>query len=62
LFLPNQPFAANVLNIVMQIFKKASTRVPGRSFYRWLGMATVCGLLVAESNEAQSIRFYTISR
>jgi hypothetical protein len=57
LFLPNQHFAANVLNIVMQTFKKASTRVSGRSFYHWLGVATVCSLLVAESNEAQSIRF-----
>jgi hypothetical protein len=41
----------------MQTFKKTSTRVPGRSFYHWLGVATVCGLLVSESNEAQSIRF-----
>jgi hypothetical protein len=41
----------------MQTFKKASTRVPGRSFYHWLGVATVCGLLVSESNGAQSIRF-----
>ena len=41
----------------MHIFKKAFTRVSGRSFYRWLGVATVCGLLVSESNGAQSIRF-----
>ncbi len=41
----------------MQTFKKASTRVPRRSFYHWLGVATVCSLLVAESNGAQSIRF-----
>jgi hypothetical protein len=41
----------------MQTFKKASTRVTGRSFYHWLGVATVCSLLVAESNGAQSIRF-----
>ena len=57
LALPNQPFTANVFNIVMQTFNKAFTRVPGRSFYRWLGVATVCGLLVSESNGAQSIRF-----
>jgi hypothetical protein len=41
----------------MQTFKKAFTRVPGRGFYHWLGVATVCGLLVSESNGAQSIRF-----
>jgi hypothetical protein len=57
LFLPNQPFAVTVLNIVMQAFTKAFTRVRGRSFYHWLGVATVCGLLVSESNGAQSIRF-----
>ena len=42
---------------MIQTFKKASTRVTGQRLYLWLGVVTACGLLVSESNEAQSIRF-----
>jgi hypothetical protein len=41
----------------MQSFNKSFARVPGRSFYHWLRVATVCGLLIAENTGAQSIRF-----
>ena len=40
----------------MQTFKKASTTAWRRSVYCGIAV-TVCGLLVSESNEAQSIRF-----
>jgi hypothetical protein len=56
LVLASQHFPATVLRIVMQTFKKASTTAWRRSVYCGIAV-TVCGLLVSESNEAQSIRF-----
>src|SRR5208283_4474345 len=56
LVLASQHFPVTVLSIVMQIFKKASSTAWRRSVYCGIAV-TVCGLLVSENNEAQSIRF-----
>ena len=56
LVLASQYFPATVLSIVMQTFKKASSTAWRRSVYCGIAV-TVCGLLVSENNEAQSIRF-----